>query len=346
MASGDDYEATAIIKFMRGKWFVLLGSVVLVALAGFGVTALLRAPAKQTRAAPPQAQTPAPAGDINLTGKIRPQQVINVASPLEGTIGAFFVEVGQEVFEGQLLARITNGGLEEGQQAARRDYENAQSRVNTLEGEIIAARLEASRTQADASRARGEYERLDKLYQRQKMLYSEGATPKLVYEKAGQDFEQAQTEFRNLQQVAGNAEARVAEILKRLDAERKTLQERSGEFDSAKAQTGAAEVVSPVQGMVVARNGEVGQMVAPDRGDFFQIATHLSELEVVVDPDPPTLRRIQPGQPALIVLVDQGGEGMPGTVKSIQGAQAIVAFTSPNPAIKPGMTAQVRIKGN
>jgi hypothetical protein len=37
---------------------------------------------------------------------------------------------------------------------------------------------------------------------------------------------------------------------------------------------------------------------------------------------------------------------MPGTIKSIQGDQLLVEFTSPNPAVKPGMTAQVRIKTN
>jgi hypothetical protein len=35
---------------------------------------------------------------------------------------------------------------------------------------------------------------------------------------------------------------------------------------------------------------------------------------------------------------------MLGAVKAIQGEQVIVAFTNPNPAVKPGMTAQVRIK--
>jgi len=35
---------------------------------------------------------------------------------------------------------------------------------------------------------------------------------------------------------------------------------------------------------------------------------------------------------------------MLGAVKAIQGAQVIVAFTSPSPAVKPGMLAQVRIK--
>jgi len=96
----------------------------------------------------------------------------------------------------------------------------------------------------------------------------------------------------------------------------------------------------------VQRNGELGQPVGPDKGDIFEIATQLTLLEVVVDPDPPTLLRLRPGQPALVVLPDQGGEGLSATVKAIQGSQAVVAFVNPNPAIRPGMIAQVRIRVN
>jgi hypothetical protein len=35
---------------------------------------------------------------------------------------------------------------------------------------------------------------------------------------------------------------------------------------------------------------------------------------------------------------------MQGKVKALQGGLAVVEFTSPNPAVRPGMTAQVRIK--
>jgi len=330
---------------MRAKWVVISASVVLAALVGIAATILLRAPAKNTQAAPPTS-APVATPEISLPGKIRPQVVINVAPPLEGTIGAFFVEVGQEVFEGQLLARIGNEGLETGRQAAQRELESAQARVNALDSEAIAARLEASRAQADSSRARGEYDRLEKAYQRQKMLLAEGATPKLTHDKAAQEFETAQSEFRNLEKVAANAEARVQEIVKRLDAEKRTVAEKSSELESARAQTAATELVSPVSGIIVGRNGEVGQPVAPDKGDFIQIGTQLSQLEAVLDPDPPTLRRIQPGQAALVVLADQAGEGLTGSVKAIQGNQVIVVFTSPSSAIKPGMTAQVRIKVN
>src|SRR5262245_15816714 len=100
-------------RFVRGKWFIIAASMALVALIGVGASLLVRARSQKSAAPAPIVQKVfEPVGDVNLQGKIRPQQVIGVTAPFEGFIGAFFVETGQEVFEGQLLARISNQGLE------------------------------------------------------------------------------------------------------------------------------------------------------------------------------------------------------------------------------------------
>src|SRR5260370_39215837 len=154
---------------MRGKWFILSASLALVALVAVAATMLLQVSrGKITPGAPPSPVRPS-LPEINLAGKVRAQQLINVAPPLEGIVGAFFAEVGQEVFQGQLLARITNQGLETGQQAAQKEAEVAQSKVNSLESEIVSARLGASPARADASRARSEYDRLDNIHRRRQM---------------------------------------------------------------------------------------------------------------------------------------------------------------------------------
>jgi multidrug resistance efflux pump len=328
---------------VRGKWFALSASVTLLALVAIAVTMLSRVSANKTKPAVLRTRVPLPV-EVQLSGKIRAQNVVSVTPPVEGTVGALFADVGQEVFEGQLLARINNEGLETGQQMAQKILDNAQSRVSTLESEIVSARLEASRARADANRAAAQYDRLTQVFRRQQMLLAEGATPRLTYEKSSRDFEAAQSESRILEQVAAQAESRLNELIRSLDAEKRALADKSAEMETAKARAVATEVVSPAQGMIVARTGEVGQSVGPDKADFFQIATQLSQLEVVLDPDPPSMRRIRLGQAALVSLPEQGSDGMLGAVKAIQGAQVIVAFTSPNPAVKPGMLAQVRIK--
>jgi multidrug resistance efflux pump len=84
--------------------------------------------------------------------------------------------------------------------------------------------------------------------------------------------------------------------------------------------------------------------VNQDLKDLFQIAVELSSLEVVVEPEPPVLERIRPGQEAVIQVAEIPGEGLPGKVREIKSGQVVVEFVSPSPAVQPGLTAQVRIK--
>jgi HlyD family secretion protein len=64
---------------------------------------------------------------------------------------------------------------------------------------------------------------------------------------------------------------------------------------------------------------------------------------VTIHVEPPALQRIHPGQDALIVVADLNGV-IPATVKDIKGRDVILSFVSPSPVIRPGMTAQVRLK--
>src|SRR5207237_10855597 len=118
-----------------------------------------------------------------LRGKDQALTEVRVGAS-SGTIDSFFVDLGQDVSEGQLLAHISNQGLESAREEAVRIQQNAQEKVNAIESRIVAARLEASRSRADANRSRDQFERADKAYQRQQPLHRERATPWLAYEKS------------------------------------------------------------------------------------------------------------------------------------------------------------------
>jgi multidrug efflux pump subunit AcrA (membrane-fusion protein) len=327
---------------MRGKWLLAGGSVILVALAMGALTRLRHDSAK----APEVQKSPAesPPRELSLPGKIQAQHVVPVGAPVAGTIDSFFVDVGQDVYEGQLLARIASQGLESAREEAVRAAQNAQEKVNSIEGRIIAARLEASRARADANRSRDEFERAEKTYLRQQMLNREGATPRLVYEKAEREFGTARTEFNSLDELARQAESRAGDLIRDLDAARRSLEERNADVESATAQSAGAEIRSPVSGILVARYGEPGKLIGPEEAkDLLEIAADLSQLAVTIHAEPPALQRIRPGQDALVVVADLNGV-IPASVKEVRGSDVTLSFVSPSPVIRPGMTAQVRLK--
>jgi hypothetical protein len=77
---------------------------------------------------------------------------------------------------------------------------------------------------------------------------------------------------------------------------------------------------------------------------LFQIATDTFALEVALEPQPPVLKSLRPGQPALVLVPDLGTPGITGDIKEIKGNLVVVEFNSTIPAIRPGMVADVRFK--
>ena len=332
---------------MRGKWLLIGGTAVLVVIASGALSLLRRAEYRAAAGRPASSKSPPGAflgPEVSLPGKVYAQHVVAVGVPMDGTLEFVGAQPGEEVYEGQLLARIKNLGLETAQQVTAAQAERAQSRLELLNSNYVAARLEASRAQADASRARSEYERAEKVYLRQQMLNTEQATARLVFEKAQKEFELAREQFQSLDELARQTRLRVDALRKEGDNARRLVEDSNRELEDVKQNLASAEIHSPVDGLLLSRAKQAGDEVDRDLKDLFQIAVDLSALEAWVEPEPPVLERLQRGQQAVIMAAELGDQGIPGNVREVKLGQAIVEFTSPGPAVRPGVTVQVRIK--
>lgn len=332
---------------IRGKWLLFAGVTILAAVAA-GAIAVWRQhavnpPPKPVEAPKAVAQTFS-GNEVSLNGRVQAHTVVNVPVPVDGLIESLAVEIGADVFEGQLLARIRNVKLDTALEVATAEVDKTQMRVQNTEAGITAARLEASRAGADAARTRAEFDRAEKAWQRQQMLFREGATPRLTYEKAEREYNTLKEERESKDAVARQTDERVESLNRDLDAFRRTLDDRAKSLEQAKADVASADVHAPADGVVVGRRGAPGDEVNPEMQDLYRIATNLAALEVVVEPTPPQLQRIRPGQVVAIHVAEMPNEAINGTVREINGTQVIIDFTSPTALIRPGVSAQVTIK--
>ena len=327
-------------------WLVAAAAIILAAVGASALSVLWREHAQPAvkAAVPLASMAPAPESEVSLEGKIFALRVVEVAAPVNGTVGVFYVEIGQDIFEGQLIAQINSDSLTGAEQLATQLADRARNRLSDLESSLIAARLESSRAHAVASRLKTEFDRSERTYQRQRILLAAGATPRLTFEKAEKEYVTGQAESASAEALAQQVEIRVNAQLKEQDAVKKTLEERTHEVDAAKADLAAAEVHAPVDGVVVGRRGDAGDPVDRSMKDLFQIATDLTRLAVVVEPSAPAIARIHPGQTAVVTVAEAQNELLAGQVKKVENGRVTVEFTSPDPAVKPGLTAHVRIK--
>lgn len=279
--------------------------------------------------------TSSPTG-AEFTGTTAPRQEVVLRSQIQGQLLKLQVEVGDPVRKGQILGRQDDGLLKAGVNEARAqraaqtsEVASAESRVGevktrvaqaqlqldqakgnviqlqqSLEASIEAARLEAQQTQTDA--------------QRLTQLAKAGATTVQLAEQARtqakqaqqslinlqasaiQQITQAQTAVKTAEQLLRAAIAQVAIEQKGVDAAHRRVLVQQAVLTQAQEQQSYALLSSPIQGQVMARLAEAGNLLQPGNdilrlGDF-------SQIKVVVQVSERMLPQLQVGQLAQVRL--------------------------------------------
>ncbi len=327
---------------MRGKW-ILFAGVVLLGAIGAGAYVWHR---KQSQP-PPAAKAPAelPAGtEISLEGEIRAVERIPIDAPVSGVLEEFAVAPGDEVSEGQVIGRIANDAIREDEVEARLELERAEARARAVEAELTAVRLEESRLAAEASRARGELARAEKIYQRQSVLIREGATPRLVFQRAEEDFQEALKERDRVEELLAAAQERVRAVAADFENARRNVSDKQAHLEEARSRVESCNLVAPVDGIVARIRKSAGEAVEQGFQGLVEIAADWSELELVADAPEAYAKRLAPGDEARIVLAELPQGALTAQVKSVDKQQVVIAFTSPSTLVRPGMTAIAQLK--
>jgi HlyD family secretion protein len=327
---------------MLGRWKLAIAAGVVLVCGVGGFLVFRRSPSTHAKVAPASLPAAPKASEITLTGTVQAAHVVDVPVPVDGTVEQFLAEVGQRVSEGEVLARIKNPRLGAAQQLAKLNAEQAQNRLNQLESDLIAARLEVSRSEADATRVKMALDQSEKTFERQQTMFREGVAPRLAYEKAEQEYKGWQAEAQKLAETARSAADRVESTTKDIEPARKAIAQRTNELEDAEAEMAAGEVNALADGVVIARRGKVGQPVTTAISDLFRIAADPQVLQVVVAAAS-TAARIQPGQSATIEL-GRGVSPLAGTVREVKSGQVFLDIANPPPAVAPGMSVQVKIR--
>jgi HlyD family secretion protein len=144
------------------------------------------------------------------------------------------------------------------------------------------------------------------------------------------------------------------------------VQEASADRNLARTTRALARIVSPIAGIVIDRQVEVGQTVAAQFqvATLFTLAKDLSQVVVLANVDEADIGRVVPNMPVQFTVDAYPGRTFAGTLKSLRPAPvnfatagsasaaapgavvtyaAVIAAHNPDHALLQGMTAQVRI---
>jgi HlyD family secretion protein len=280
-------------KNHRGRRRWIWGAGILIVLAGtiFGLRAALR-PNHQID---PSKLASVERGDIArsvvATGKIEPLVKVEVKSKASGIVKQLFVHYSDLVRKGQVLAEL--------------DKEELQARMREARAALLAAQAAEEASNATFERNKVEAEGPDLPFlkagmERARKLHTEG----LIAQSVMEDAEKAYQMALNKQMMAlRNVSVSRAEVARA----RAQVAQAQASLDRADEDLRNSTIVSPMDGIVLSRDVEVGDAVSSilvlgSQATKIMILGDVSDVYVLGKVDEADIGKVYLGQPARIVV--------------------------------------------
>jgi HlyD family secretion protein len=264
---------------------------------------------------------------VQATGTINAVKTVQVGSQVSGTISKLNADFNSRVKQGEIIAQIEPSLFQGAVLQAKADLQDANANLSAAKANLLKAQATAVQTKSD-------FERTDSLAREGVMSQQQ-----LDLARANADTNQA---------AVSAAQAQLTQAAAQVQQKQAAL---------AVAQTNLDHTIirSPIDGVVVARNVDVGQTVAASlqAPNLFNIAQDLTKMQVDTQTDESDVGNIKVGQQATFKVdayPDQTFTGRvvqvrlnPTTVQNVVTYDTVIAFDNPQTKLFPGMTAYVSL---
>lgn len=224
---------------------------------------------------------------VTSTGTLQAVVTVQVGSQVSGRIQELHADFNSVVKKGQTLAIIDPANFEAQRDRAAASLATAEAAVKNAEANLINRKAELQSAEANLQVSRVDHQEAGRQLRRAKGLFEDGLIPERDLEtaQAGHD----QSAARLLQ-----AEAQISQIkasIRSADAQREqalaNVKQARAELKMAQVNLYYTNITSPIEGVVIERNVDIGQTVAASfqAPILFMIANDLAKMQVIAQID-------------------------------------------------------------
>ena len=326
----------------RRRW-VLWGTVGLILVGGIvGTTLALRSNTTIDPSKLAKVERGDLARSVVATGKIEPLAKVEIKSKASGIVKQIFADYGDHVKTGQVLVEL--------------DKEELQARVRELRANLLAAQASAEAAQATYERNKVEAQGPDIPYlksemERARQLHADGLIAKPVIENAEKAYQLALNKQMAAQRTVAVSRAEISR------AKAQVAQAQAG-LEQAEEDLRNSTIVSPMDGLVLSRNVEIGDAVSSilvlgSQATLIMTLGDVSEVYVKGKVDEADISKVFLGQRARIVVESLKDKKFEGKVTKISPLgvekdnvttfEVKVSIRNPSGELKANMSANAEI---
>jgi multidrug efflux pump subunit AcrA (membrane-fusion protein) len=281
---------------------------------------------------------------VSGDGTLYPWDQAGVPPKIASPVQKFYVNRGDHVKQGQLLAVLESRDLTAQSAEGKGAVDQAESNLRSTSGASIPESV--VKAQTDVAADRQAMDAAKKVFDSRELLLKEGALAQrqvdealVTYAQAKGQFEAAQEHLRVLQAVAKEEQVKTASA---------QVEAAKAHHQSLEAQLSYAQILSPISGVIADRPLYAGEMATP--GTPLLTVMDISRVVARVSVPQSQAGMVKVGQPATITQVDSGQEVTgkvivvsPATDPASTTVQVWVVAENPGERLKPGASVHAAI---
>jgi HlyD family secretion protein len=279
---------------------------------------------------------------VTATGTINPVITVLVGSQVSGTIKALYADFNSRVKEGQIIAQIDPAIFDAQVEQARANVLNAQANVLNAQANLKSAQANVEKAEVAVSDAKRTLDRNLPLVERKVIAQS-------VFDTAQTNYDSAVA-----QQEAAKAQSESAKS--QVESTRAQVEQTKAALKLAETNLRYTTIRSPVNGVVISRNVDVGQTVAASlqAPTLFTIAKDLTQMQVDTNISEADIGNVAVGQDATFTVDAYPEKTFRGKVSEIRNApttisnvvtyDVVIQVGNKDLKLKPGMIPNAALR--
>jgi len=292
---------------------------------------------------------------INATGVVQTVVTVPVSTQVSGQVQELFADFNSVVKRGQLLAKLDPRNLESAVTNSKAQLASAQARLRSAEAEVRTHTANLNSAKASLAGARVARDNAKLQLDRANQSNSKGLIAKNDYETAQANYDSAVARYDQAVAALDQVDAQSASTEAGIAQAKAGLQQAEAELDRTQVNLEYANIFSPVDGVVISRDVDVGQTIAASTAapTLFNIATDLSEMQVKASIDEADIGSVSEDA-KVTFTVDSYPNTIftgkiaeirlnPQTVQNVVTYSVILRIQNKELRLKPGMTASIKI---
>jgi HlyD family secretion protein len=292
---------------------------------------------------------------VNATGVVQTVVTVQVGSQVSGQVDELYADYNSVVKHGQLLARLDPRNYQAQLENSEAAVASAQAHIQSAEADVKnqAANLASAKANLEAARVTKENNAV--VFKRNADLTKEGVVSKNDYDTAKANADSSAAKYDQADAAVAQAEAQSRSAAAGLQQAKAQLQQAEADLNRAKLNLEYCNIYSPVDGVVISRNIDVGQTIAASlqAPTLFTIANDLTQMQVNANVDEADIGNISDQADVKFTVDAYPNDSFAGriseirlnpqTIQNVVTYSVIISIGNPDLKLKPGMTANIAI---